>query len=332
MRGQPQDLSSLRIVFLGTPEFAVPSLKALLGAGHLVALVVTRPPREAGRGRRQTQPPVARIALQIGLPLYQPERVRATEVAERIADAQPDLLLVVAYGQILPPAVLAIPRLGCLNVHASLLPRHRGASPISAALLGGDTETGVSVMLMDEGMDTGPVLARRSTSVAPVDDEITLTERLAAMGAELLTETLPRWARGEIQPEAQDQARVTLTRPTTRSDGTLDWTQPAVELCRRVRAFAAWPQGLTWWKGQLLHICSAGYDEAAMGVPGIVQAWGPRQRAPVAAAVGTGAGVLLPVVVGLQGRRPTPIDAFLRGHPGFIGSTLQTVGGLNRDR
>lgn len=299
-------------------------MNALLSAGHTVALAVTRPPRPAGRGRQQTQPPVARRALEAGLQLYQPERIRATDALERIARVQPDVLVVVAYGLILPPSVLAIPRLGCLNVHASLLPRHRGAAPISAALLDGDPETGVSMMLMDEGMDTGPVVARRSTPIASADDEITLSDRLAGLGADLLSETLPAWAAGSIHPEPQDEARATLTRPTTRADGILDWTRPAVELWRRVRAYAGWPQGLTWWAGQLLHICSAGYDEAAHGAPGVVQPWGPRQRAPTAAAIGTGAGVLLPVVVSLAGRRPMPIDAFLRGHPAFIGSVLET--------
>ncbi len=324
MRSQPQDLLALRIVFLGTPSFAVPALDALLQAGHLVSLVVTRPARETGRGQRETQPPLARFALQLSLPVYQPERIGTPEALQRIRGAVPDLLVVVAYGQILPPSMLAVPHLGCLNVHASLLPRHRGASPISAALLSGDSETGVSIMLLDEGMDTGPVLARRSIPIGATDDEISLSERLAATGAGLLTEVLPGWARAEIQPEPQEHAHATLTRPTTRSDGVLDWTRPAVELWHRVRAYAAWPQGLTWWEGQLLHICAAAYDEGPHADPGVIQAWGPRRRAPAAAAIGTGAGVLLPLVVGLQGRRSMPIDAFIRGHPGFIGATLET--------
>lgn len=316
----------MRIVFMGSPAFAVPSLEALLRAGHDVSLVVTRPPRKAGRGQRERQPAVATAAFRLGLPLHQPERIRSSDAVERISGARPDVVVVAAYGQILPPSVLGIPRLGCLNVHPSLLPRHRGASPFAGAILASDRETGVSIMLMDEGMDTGPLLSRVRTPITDMDDEVTLSSRLASLGAQLLVETLPRWATGGMSPEPQDPAQVTLTRPVTRADGILHWNESARDLWRRVRAYAEWPQGYTWWRGKLLRVHTAAYDTAAEGEPGLVEPWGSRQRAPVAAAIGTGEGVLLPTVVRLEGRRPLAIDAFLRGYPAFIGSRLESSG------
>lgn len=313
--------SLVRVTFMGTPTFALPNLRALVGAGHQVTLAVTQAARPAGRGRHPTQPPAATAAAELGIPLYQPERIRDPEPLERIAQEAPDAIVVAAYGQILPPNLLALPRFGCLNVHASLLPRHRGASPISAAILAGDEITGISIMMMEEGLDTGPVLSRVPTRIQASDDQVTLTERLAAMAGDLLIETLGRWARGEIQPEAQDESRATTTRRVTRADGVLDWKEPAESLWRRVRAYAEWPQGLAAWEGKLLRILRAHYEEGATADPGVVFPWSPGRLRPVAA-IGTGKGVLLPEVLLLEGRRPMPIDAFLRGHPRFIGSRL----------
>ena len=320
--GSPGAQSGLSVVFMGTAEFSVPSLEALVSHGYRVELVVTRAARPAGRGRKETQPPVAEAAQRLGLDIFQPERVRRPESVERIASAQPDLIAVAAYGQILPSSILTIPRLSCLNVHASLLPRHRGAAPISAAILDGDPETGISIMLMDEGMDTGPVLRQTSTRVADEDDQISLTARLAHMGAELLVKTIPPWANGEIEPQAQDSSAATITRPTVRADGELDWTRPADELWRRIRAFAEWPQGFTWWDGKLLRFASARYDPSVEAEPGLAIPWGPQRRVPSAAAIGTGKGVVIPTVIALEGRRPMAIEAFLPGHSTFIGSHL----------
>lgn len=314
----------LRVVFMGSPAFAVPSLLALHQAGHDLPLVVTSPPRKAGRGQRQTQPPVATAATELGIAIYQPERIGSPDALERIAAAAPDAIVVAAYGQILPPGALAIPPLGCLNVHPSLLPRHRGASPISAAILAGDAETGVSIMLMDEHVDTGPVLGGALAPIQDADDELTLSPRLATLGAQLLVDTLPGWAAGTVQPQPQDPSRATLTRPTTRADGILHWDHPARDLWRRVRAYAAWPGGLTWWRGRLLRIQAATHDPTVEGEPGLVQPWG--QRRATAAAIGTGKGVLLPTVVALESRRPMAIDAFLRGYPRFLGSRLESSG------
>ena len=312
----------LSVVFLGTAEFAVPSLERLVENGHRVTMVVTRAARPAGRGRRETQPPIADAATRLGLPLFQPERVRRTEAVAEIANERPDILVVAAYGQILPTSVLEIPRLGCLNVHASLLPRHRGASPISAAILAGDEVGGVSIMLMDAGMDTGPVIRQAATAIADQDDQQSLTARLATLGADLLVETIPSWASDAISPSPQDEALATLTRPTVRADGELDWTAPAVDLWRRIRAFSEWPQGFTSWNGKLLRIASATYDPTTQAEPGLVISHGPPRRVPNAAAIGTREGVLIPRMVVLEGRKPMPIDAFLAGHSSFIGSHL----------
>lgn len=312
----------MRVIFMGTPTFAVPTLQALVGAGYQVTLAVTQAARPAGRGRRPTHPPVAIAAAELGVPVYQPERIRDREAADRIAEDGPDAIVVAAYGQILRDNLLALPRYGCLNVHASLLPRHRGASPISAAILAGDEITGASIMLMETGLDTGPVLSRAPTGIQASDDQVTLTEQLAAMGADLLVETLGRWSRGEIQPEAQDESQATTTLRVTRAEGVLDWKEPAESLWRRVRAYAEWPQGLAVWQGKLLRILRAHYDERTTADPGVVLPWGRERLRPVAAAIGTAKGVLLPDVLLLEGRRPIAIDAFLRGYPSFIGSRL----------
>jgi methionyl-tRNA formyltransferase len=314
----------LSVVFMGTADFSVPALEALVESGYHVALVVTRAARPAGRGRRETQPPIARAAQALGLEVFQPERVRRPEAVERIAAAAPDLIVVAAYGQILPAPILTIPRLQCVNVHASLLPRHRGAAPISAAILKGDPETGITIMLMDEGMDTGPILRKASTPIGDEDDQIILTTRLARMGADLLIETIPHWASGQIEPQVQDSSLATTTRPTLRDDGLLDWMRPAAELWRRIRAFADWPQGFTWWEGKLLRISTASYDESVEAEPGLVIPWGSQRKVPAAVAIGTGKGVLIPRVVALEGRRPMGIEAFLPGHSSLLRSHLSS--------
>jgi methionyl-tRNA formyltransferase len=297
-------------------------------AGHDVSLVVTQPPHPAGRGRRLTEPAAALAARELGVPVYQPERLRRPEAIERIKQDEPEAIVIAAYGQILPRAVLEIPRLGCVNVHPSLLPHHRGPSPIPAALLAGDAVTGVSIMLLDEGMDTGPVIARIEVPIADEDDAGTLSPRLADLGSQLLVDTLPRWAAGQTEAEPQNDAVATYSRLLTRADGALDWRQPAESLWRRVRAVAEWPQAFTSWDGRLVRILAAGFDPASSAEPGLVIPRGARSRVPTAATVGTGAGVLLPRIVGIEGRKPVPIEAFLRGYPAFIGARLGTPSGI----
>lgn len=312
----------MRIVFMGSPVFAVPSLEGLVAAGHEVTLVVTQPDRPVGRGRRLEPPPVARRARALGLPLYQPAGLRHEEAVARLRAARPDVIVVVAYGRILPPAVLTLPPLGCLNVHASLLPRHRGASPIQAALLAGDPETGVCIMLMDEGLDTGPILACASTPILPEDDVQTLTARLAVLGRDLLLPTLTAWAAGELQPQPQDESRATFTRPVRKSDGLIDWHQPAVVIARQVRAYKGWPGAYTTVAGQQLRIEQATpipwAGEAAPGT--LVRAPGPSGRPVLAVVCGEGALVLETVLP--AGARPMSGEAFLAGRPGLLGQRL----------
>lgn len=238
--GQPP----LRVVFMGTPDFALPSLRRLLETQRVVG-VLCQPDRPAGRGRDVRPGPVSALAREAGLPLLQPRSLRrgaeAADARRALAELRPDILVVAAYGLILPREVLEAGPLGALNVHASLLPRWRGAAPIQHALLAGDEETGVTIMKMDEGLDTGPILRRRAIPVAPDETGGSLFARLAPLGAELLVETLPAWAAGEIVPEPQDERRATLAPRLSRRDGEVDWRRPAAEIERRARALAPWP-------------------------------------------------------------------------------------------
>ncbi|MBM2809399.1 MAG: fmt [Chloroflexi bacterium] len=312
-----------RVVFFGTPGFAVPILEALVSADHHVALVVSQPARHAGRGRQLKDPPVAQMATQLGLPLFQPVRARDPSAMLRVASVAPDAVVLAAYGQILPAELLSIPLKGSLNVHPSLLPRYRGASPISAPILAGDTRTGVSIMLMDAGMDTGPILAQEETPILDDDDQVSLTRQLAGTGARLLVHTLDAWLRGAIQPTPQEPSLASTTRRATKEDGLLTWEEPAIDLWRRVRAYAEWPQAFTFWEGKQLRILRATYLDEASAEPGRVIATNERGRS----AIGTRRGVLLPAIVGLEGKRPMPMDAFLRGAPRFIGSQLTATRG-----
>lgn len=232
------------VVFFGTPEFAVPTLAALVAAGRSPALVVTQPAKPAGRGQRSQEPPVARWAREHGLPVVQPERVRQPEFLERMRELHPAVAVVVAFGQIFPKALLDIPAHGCINLHASLLPRHRGASPVQAAVAAGDTRTGVSTMLMEEGLDSGPVLLQEETEIGPAETAGELAPRLAGMGGQLVVRTLERLEAGTLVPRPQASDGVTYAPRLTRESGRADWTLPARALADRLRAYTPWP-GLT---------------------------------------------------------------------------------------
>jgi len=246
----------------------VPSLRALQAAGHEISLVVTQPDRPAGRGMKVAAPPVKVAAQEMGLPVYQPERIREPEALERIRAASPDLLVVVAYGQIIPRSVLSVPRLGALNVHASLLPRWRGAAPINRAILAGDRETGVSIMKMDEQLDHGPVLAVRVTPIGEREDALDLTTRLAQMGAELLVETLDNFDR--VRPVDQDHATATLARKLSKEEGELEWGMEAEEIDRRARGLQPWPGAtLPTPRGRVKIV--RGHIEGDRYVPDVVQ-------------------------------------------------------------
>jgi methionyl-tRNA formyltransferase len=318
----------MAIVFIGTPSFAVPSLKRLAGDGHLILAVITQPDRPAGRGRQPHPPAVKLAALELGLPILQPETLRDPAALDRVRALAPECAVAVAYGQILRPEFLGIPPRGVANVHPSLLPRYRGASPIPAAILAGDAITGVTVMLMDPGMDSGPILSQTAHSIDPEDTTGTLSDRLAQAGADLLGETLPRWLRGEITPQPQDASQATTTSLLHKDDGRIDWTQPAVAIWRQVRACNPWPGAFTTLDGDPLHIWRAWpIDAPTAGGPGGVVTLTDDQRAGVPDAppfaVQTGVGLLAVREAQRSGRRPLPAGEFLRGMPGLIGRRLE---------
>lgn len=304
-----------RLIFMGTPQFAVPSLRRLL-EGYEVVAVVTRPDRAAGRGRRVAFSPVKEVALAWGIPVMQPRSLKEKEVVASLQELEPQMIVVAAYGQILPPEVLAIPPFGCLNVHASLLPKYRGASPVAGALLAGEEETGITIMLMDEEMDTGPILAQARLPIAPQDDRGSLTEKLAYLGAELLLETLPRWLKGEITPRPQEDEKATYTKILRKEDGLIDWSMSSVEIWGQVRAYNPWPSAYTGFEGRPLKILRAGSIKGERGEPGLVVA------TKEGAAVVTGEGLLALEEVQLAGKRAMGIVEFLRGQREFVGSRL----------
>lgn len=308
-----------RIVFMGTPAFARRVLQELLDAGFHVVGVVSQPDRPAGRGRRPTAPPVAALARERDIPLMQPERPGQSDALEQLRAWSPDLIVVAAYGRILPSAILSLPTYGSVNVHASLLPRWRGANPIAWAILEGDAETGVSIMRMEEGLDTGPLLAQRAVPIADEDTTASLTEKLAEAGARLLVETLPAWVRGEIQPRPQDEAQATYARPFRKEDGEIDWRRPARRIWRQVRACDPWPGAYTLWQGTRLRILRAApMDESPPPdeIPGRVVEVAGRP------AVVAGEGMLILHQVQLAGKKAVDAVDFARGQRDFIGGRL----------
>ncbi len=309
-----------RVVFMGTPEFAVPSLAALLREGYQVAGVLTRQDQPAGRGQKLEESPVKQLARTHGLAIQQPVTLRDPAARAALAALAPDVIVVAAYGLILPQAVLDLPRFGCVNVHGSVLPRHRGAAPIAAAILAGDPEAGVSIMLMDAGVDTGPVLSAASLPIAADDTTAALTAKLAILGADLLTATLPRWLAGEIIPTPQPATGATFAPRIEKRAGEIVWSEPASLIERRVRAYQPWPSAYTSWNGQRLKVLRARVDEVLdirYCEAGVVISEGENT-----AGVVTGRGILWLEEVQLAGRRPLPIDVFLRGAAGFVGSRL----------
>lgn len=306
-----------RVIFMGTPQFAVPCLEALAERYEIVA-VVTRPDRPASRGRKLSAPAVKKAADALGLPVLQPESLRQEEVVARLRDLVPRAMVVAAYGRILGPEVLDIPPAGVINVHPSLLPKYRGASPIAGALLAGEEETGVTIMLMDAGMDTGPILAQRAIEIRPEDTTGSLEERLASQGAELLVETLPLWLEGRIDAQPQDEAIATHTKLISKEDAVIDWTLPAVELWHRVRAYNPRPGARTWWRGSLLKVLRARPEAGWEGKEKPGRVVDLRSRVAVA----TSDGALFLDEVQLAGRRAMNTEAFVRGQSDFVGSLL----------
>lgn len=307
----------LRVIFLGTPEFALPSLRAL-AQDVTIAAVVTRPDRPAGRGRVLTRPPVALAATQLGLRLLQPDSLRAASTLEILAGLSPDLLVTVAYGRIIPPAVLAMPMRGCINLHPSMLPAYRGASPIQRAIADGATTTGVTIMYQTAELDAGDIILQREIAIGPQETAGALEARLGEAGAALLLEAVRLIGRGEAPRRPQDHTRATYAGRLTKEDGELRWARPAHDLANQVRAMNPWPCAYTTWRGGLLkvwrarpadHPSSPAQGTHAQSAPGQVLT---ADESGITVATGQGALVLLEVQP--EGGRPMPSGDFLRGH------------------
>lgn len=313
----------VRIVFMGTPEFAVPSLRILIETQEVVG-VVTQPDRPAGRGRQLTPPPVKVVAQEAGIPVYQPKSLRSEEAAGPLREWAPELIVVAAFGQILRPHVLELPEYGCLNVHASLLPRWRGAAPIQHAILAGDAQTGISLMRMDEGMDTGPVFVRRAIPIGPRDTAAGVHDRLAELGADLLAEQLDEIIAGRLPAEIQDDSLATFAPLIKKEDGAIDWRRPAVEIDRQIRAMTPWPGAFSSWQGKRLKILEAALDSAHSsdaGQPGQIV------ETQDGAAVITGQGAIHLQRIQLAGKKATSVEEFLRGQPAFAAARLAPLPG-----
>ena len=313
----------MRLVFMGTPAAVIPTLAALHAAPGLeVAGVYTAPDRPRGRGRAMEPTPAKAAALGMGLPVLQPHSFRPEAARQELAALQPEAIVVAAYGRLLPPEVLAIPPHGCLNLHPSLLPRYRGPSPVATAILEGAPSTGVTLMLLDAGMDTGPILAQQEYPLTGRETAADLTDTLFGLGTQLLLDNLEPWVSGQLAAQPQDETQATFTRKLERADGFADWRQPAAVLERRIRAFTPWPGLTAYWQGQSLRLLAAtaiDNPEYPAADPGRVVAL-PLSETP--ASIGTGQGLLALKEVQLAGRRPAPIADFLRGYPDFIGSQL----------
>ena len=308
----------MNLIFAGTPEFSVPAFEALQHAGHNIIAVYTQPDRPAGRGRRSISSPVKQCAEKHGIEIRQPENLIG-EVIRLRADA-PDAIIVIAFGQILPASVLSIPRFGCLNVHASLLPRWRGAAPIARAIEAGDAVTGVTIMQMEIGLDTGPVLAEAQTPVHEHDTAQTLHDRLSRLGAETLITTLDRLERGEITPRPQKDAHACYARKLLKEEAPIDWRQPARVLHRKIRAFVPWPVACTTWHGKTLRLWDAASPEhgrAPAGPPGTVA-----RADATGILVWTGDGTITITRLQTEGGKIMTAGEFLNGHKLAAGDRL----------
>jgi methionyl-tRNA formyltransferase len=301
----------MKIIFAGTPEFSLPVLQALLASSHEVVAVYTRPDQPSGRGQCITESPVKRLASLHAIPVCQPVTLKDHVAQATLASFSADLMIVVAYGLILPPAVLAMPRLGCINVHASLLPRWRGAAPIQRAILAGDRETGVCLMQMDAGLDTGPVLASAACLIEPDDTGGRLHDRLSVMSAQLLKENLDRIAHGELEQRAQDESQAVYADKLVKAEAAIDWTMTAEQIARQVRAFNPWPVAETRYIGRQLRIWEARpVTMTSEQFPGVVLAAGK-----FGIDVACGAGALRILAVQLAGARQVPARDFINAHP-----------------
>jgi methionyl-tRNA formyltransferase len=311
----------MKVIFMGSPAFAVPALQNLVSNVYDIAAVYTQPDKKTGRGQQLMSCPVKQYAESIGLNVLQPVSFKDPDVVAVLANMEPDIIIVAACGLILPDAVLQIPKYKCINIHPSLLPRYRGPSPIAAAILSGDAITGVTIMLIEKKVDSGPILSQRAIPIADEDTTETLSRKLAEMGAEMLTTTIPDWAEGKIQPRVQNEGLASYTRMETKEDGRLDWNLPAVQLWRRVRAYYPWPGCFTAWKSGRLKVLKAiSLPDPGSGSPGQVMELGRTEPARVA--VRTGDGLLGLITVQAEGKKEMAAADFIAGHRDFIGAVL----------
>ncbi len=309
----------MRIVYMGTPQFAVQPLRALAEAGHEIIGVVTRIDQPAGRGRSTSPPPVKVAAGELGLAIFQPPRARAPEFIQILRDLRPDAIVVAAYGQILPREILELPRYGCINIHASLLPKYRGAAPINWALIRGETETGNTIMQMDEGMDTGAMLLQERMPVEPADTAGTLTEKLSHLGARMIVQALPLIEAGKLAPVAQNSIEATLAPLLAKADGLIDWSLPAGDIVNRVRGLSPWPGAYGFLDGVLVKIIEASV-RAGSAEAGVVA-----QLDKNSLAVGAGKDLLEIKTIQPAGKKPMAAAEFLRGHRDVAGRKFNSV-------
>ena len=299
----------MNLIFLGTPDFAVPTLEALVSAGHWVVAVYTQPDRPKGRGAPVTASPVKQTALRLGLPVHQPERIRRPEIVEQLRTFNSEAMVIVGYGQIIPQSIIDIPPRGIVNVHASLLPKYRGAAPIQWAIANGETRTGITTMRIDAGLDTGDMLLKWETEIGPEETALELGPRLARAGADLLVETLKGLTDGTITPQPQDNSQATLAPILKKEEGRIDWSWPAAKIFNRTRGFLPWPGAYSFFRGQMFHIWrSRVSSEAAAGRPGQLVAG--KKRLFIVCGENT---TLEPLEVQIEGRKRMPAESFLNG-------------------
>jgi len=298
----------VRLAFLGTPQFAVPTLERTVAAGHEVLAVITQPDRPRGRGQVPAAPPVKEAALRLGLPVYQPERIRRPEAVELLSGLNLDAMVAVGYGQIIPQSIIDLVPLGIINVHASLLPKYRGAGPIQWAILNGETRTGVTTMRIDAGLDTGDMLLKAETEIGAEETAVELGRRLAGMGADLLVETLAGLAAGTIVPEKQDPAQATYAPLLKKEDGRIEWSRPAAAIHNQVRGLQPWPGAYTAFRGHTLHVWRAKVRGLGSGVwePGRVVGLRPL-------VIACGEGELELIEVQMEGRKRISAADFVNG-------------------
>lgn len=311
-------MTGWRIIFMGTPAFACPTLQTLIDRNENVIAVFTQPDRPKGRGQKLQPPPVKELAATCNIPVFQPPKVRVPEVIEQIRELKPDLIVVVAFGQILPKALLEIPPQGCVNVHASLLPRYRGAAPLNWCIVNGETETGVTTMLMDVGLDTGPMLLKKATPLDPDEDIHCLHDRMSLLGAQLLSETLDGLKAGRITPEPQDDNQSCYAPLLKKEHGLIDWHNPARAVHNQVRGLAAWPGTISWLDGSPFKLYRTAVAQGS-GTPGTVIAVSKE-----GIEVACGEGSLIIKELQAPGSRKMDAGSFLAGHPIPVGTIFTT--------